>query len=102
MFFTDVMQHLQYLNLALQGRNKGFTQSVLSFQNKIKLFQRDLASKKFDHFPNLKSRITAFPDVEIKDSKLKQYERNLETLNCDFENRFEKLKKLTPCFEFCD
>jgi hypothetical protein len=65
-FFTDVMQHLQYLNLALQGRNKVITelaQSVLSCQNKIKLFQRDLATKKFDHFPNLKLRITAFPDV---------------------------------------
>jgi hypothetical protein len=66
MFFTDVMQHLQYLNLAIQGRNKVITelaQSVLSFQNKIKLFQRDLATKKFDHFPNLKLRITAFLDV---------------------------------------
>jgi hypothetical protein len=103
MFFTDVMQHLQYVNLALQGRNKVITelaQSVLSFQNKIKPFQRDLAAKKFDHFPNLKLRITASPDVEIKDSKLNQYEGNLETLNYDFENRFEKLKKLKPCFEF--
>jgi hypothetical protein len=31
---------------------------------------------------------------------LKQYEGNLETLNNDFENRFEKLKRLKPCFEF--
>jgi hypothetical protein len=31
---------------------------------------------------------------------LKQYEGNLETLNYDFENRFEKLKKLKPYFEF--
>jgi hypothetical protein len=46
MFFTDVMQHLQYVNLALQGRNKVITehlQSDFSFQNKITLFQRDLA-----------------------------------------------------------
>jgi hypothetical protein len=103
MFFTDVMQHLQYLNLALQGRNKVFTelaQSVLSFHNKIKGFQGDLATTKRDHFPNLKLRVTVFPDAEIKDSKLKQYEGNLETLNYDFENRFEKLKKLKPRFEF--
>jgi hypothetical protein len=72
----------------------------LSFQNKIKLFQRHLATKKYDQFPNLKLRITAFPGVEIKDSKLKQYEGNLETLNYDFENRFEKMKTLKPCFEF--
>jgi hypothetical protein len=72
----------------------------LSFQNKIKLSQRDLATKKFSHFPNLKLRITAFPDIGIKDSKLKQNEGNLGTLNYDFENRFEKLKTLKPCFEF--
>jgi hypothetical protein len=103
MFFTDVIRHLQYLNLEIQGRNKFITelaQSVLIFQNKIKLFRRDLATTKFDHYPDLKLRKTGFPDVKSKNNKLKQYEGNLETLNYDFEDRFEKLKKLKPCFEF--
>jgi len=102
MFFTDVMQHLQYLNLALQGRNKVITelsQSILSFQNKIKLFQRDLATNKLDYFPNLKSRLTAFPNIKIQESKLTQYKGNLDTLYHDFDNRFEKLQGLKPCFE---
>ena len=57
MFPIDIMKHLQILNLALQG-NKGIildlAQTVISFQNKIKVFQRDIMSKTFRHFPNLK------------------------------------------------
>ena len=42
MFFTDIMQHLNTLYLALQGKNKlvsDLSQTVFGFQNKIIIFQ---------------------------------------------------------------
>ena len=57
MFLTDVMHHLQTLNLTLQGKDQlvsDLFQKIFSFQKKLRLFQRDLLSKRFDHFPNLR------------------------------------------------
>ena len=80
MFFTDIMQHLNTLNLALQGKDKllsDLSQTVFGFQNKIRIFQNDLLSKKFSHFSNLSRRINAFPDIEIKNEKLEDYKDKL-------------------------
>ena len=80
MFFTDIMQHLNTLNLALQGKDKllsDISHTHFDFQNKIKIFQNDLLSKKFSHFPNLSRRINAFPDIEIKNEKLEDYKDKL-------------------------
>ena len=54
LFLTDVMQHLQSLNLSLQGKEKNLSdlaQTIFSFQKKINLFQRDLTLKTFNYFP---------------------------------------------------
>ena len=51
-FLTDIMKHLQILNLALQGTEKIISylaQTVFSFQNKIKVFQK-LNVKNFPSF----------------------------------------------------
>ena len=73
MFLTDIMNHLQTLNLAFQRKNKivsDLTQTIFSFQNKIRVFQRDILSRKFSHFLNISRRVNTFPDIEIKDPKL--------------------------------
>jgi hypothetical protein len=52
-FLTDVVQHLQSLNVSLQGQGKLISdlgQTVFSFYNKMRLFQKDLTSKTFTHF----------------------------------------------------
>jgi hypothetical protein len=51
-FFTDVVQHLQSLNVSLQGKGKLISdlgQTIFSFHNKVRLFQKDLTSKTFTH-----------------------------------------------------
>ena len=103
MFFTDVMKHLQNLNLALQGSEKlisDLAQTVLSFQKKIKVFQRDIMTKSFCHFPNFKMRMNAFPEEAISDHKIEEYKNKLQELLEDFQARFEDLEKLKPCFAF--
>ena len=97
------MEHLNTLNLALQGKNKLLSdlfQTVFGFQNKIRIFQNDLLSKKFSHFPNLSRRINAFPDIEIKNEKLEDYKDKLQGLHDHFQERFNDLRKLKPCFTF--
>ena len=102
MFFTDIMKHLQILNLALQGTEKiisDLAQTVFSFQNKIKVFQRDITSKTFHHFPNLKTTVNAFAEV-ITDHQLLEYKDKLQGLLEEFQARFDDLQELKPSFTF--
>ena len=97
------MQHLNTLNLALQGKNKlvsDLFQTVFGFQNKIIIFQNDLLSKRFSRFPNLSRRINAFPNIEIKKVKLQDYNDKLQGMRDNFQERFNDLRKLKPCFAF--
>ena len=103
MFFTGIMQHLNTLNLALQGKNKlvsDLSQTGFGSQNKIIIFQNDLLSKRFSHFPNLSRRINAFPNIEIKNMKQQDYNDKLQGLHDNFQERFNDLRKLKPCFAF--
>ncbi|XP_076316710.1 general transcription factor II-I repeat domain-containing protein 2A-like [Tachypleus tridentatus] len=103
MFFTDIMSHLQTFNLALQEKDKivsHLTQTFFSFQNKIRLFQRDILSRNFSYFSSLKRRVNTSPDIEIKDNKLEEYKDKLQELLDNFPDRFEDLQKLKICFTF--
>ena len=65
-FFTDVMNHLQALNLSLQRKNKiasNLTPTIFSFLNNIKLFQRDINTKSLQHFPLLKGLVSSENDL---------------------------------------
>ncbi|XP_076330667.1 EPM2A-interacting protein 1-like [Tachypleus tridentatus] len=103
MFLTDIMNNLQTFNLALQGKDKidsDLIQTIFSFQNKIRLFQRDILSRNFSYFLNLKRRVNKFLDIEIKDYKLEEYKDKLQGLLDNFLDRFEDLQKLKSCFAF--
>lgn len=100
-YLTDVVQHLKTLNMSLQGKEKmvsEFAQSVFSFQNKLKLFQNDLKTKRLIHFPRLKSMLDAEPEFELTDAKLREYFVKLEELERDFHSRFKDMHQLKPCF----
>ena len=96
MFLTDITKHLQILNLALQGTERiisDLAQTVISFQNKTKVFQREIMSKTFRHFPNLKMTVNAFT-VVITDHKVEEYIDKLQGLLEEF------LRDLTICRSF--
>ncbi|XP_060861778.1 general transcription factor II-I repeat domain-containing protein 2-like [Metopolophium dirhodum] len=103
-FFTDIMQHLSTLNVSLQGRNKlvnDLGQKVFSFQNKLKLFIRDLQSNNFTHFSCLENIEACLIESEIK-INCDDYVLKLEFLFTDFEERFRDLKALKPSFGFLE
>jgi len=81
-FCTDVVHYLATLNISLQGKNKFINnqvQDIFSFQNKLKLFQRDLRINNLNHFPYLK--------------KIEEYLVGIATkLNC--EDHVQKLECL--------
>ena len=82
MFLIDILKHLQIINLALQDTERiksDLAQTVISFQNKIKAFQRDIMSKTFHHFPNFKMTVNAFTEV-ITDHKVEEYKDKLQGL----------------------
>lgn len=103
MFLTDIMQHLQNLNLSLQGKDKlisDLIQTVFSFQNKIQILQRDILSREFKHFPRLQNRVSSYSDGGIQLRKLGAYRDRLQGLLEDFQARFNDLHQLKSCSAF--
>ena len=57
-FMVDITDHLNHLNIQMQGKNKLVTEFydlIRAFEIKLQLFQRQIAAHNFAHFPNLKS-----------------------------------------------
>ena len=102
LFLTDVMQHLQSLNLSLQGKEKNLSdlaRTIFSFQKKINLFQRDLTLKTFNYFPQMKM-IISNPSIQYDDHKIESYREKLQNLLEDFQNRFKDLHALKSSLGF--
>ena len=92
----DIVKHLQILNFTPQGTKKiisDLAQTVFSFQNKIKVLQRDIMSKTFCHFCNLKMTVNAFTEV-ITNHKVEKYKDKLQGLLKEFQARFDNLQDL--------
>ncbi|KAJ3646454.1 hypothetical protein Zmor_024042 [Zophobas morio] len=100
MFFTDTMEHLQSLNISLQGKNKNiseFVQNIFAFQKKLQLFQKDVTSKTFNHFPRLKEAVSK---SAIRLEVTQNYGMKLSNLFHDFKERFSDLEKMKPTIAF--
>ena len=95
-FLTDITQHLNKLNLSLQGRNQtiaslcGF---IDGFRKKLCLFKSNLQSNILSHFPSC--------DViskEIEDNNFCCFVEILDTLIEDFNKRFQDFRHLEKNF----
>ncbi|XP_025416544.1 general transcription factor II-I repeat domain-containing protein 2-like [Sipha flava] len=103
-FCTDVVHHLATLNMSLQGKNKfknNLVQDIFSFQNKLKLFQRDLRTNNLNHFPYLKKIEDYLVGIATK-LNCEDYVQKLECLPTHFEDRFKNLKLLKPSIAFLE
>jgi hypothetical protein len=101
-FFTDVVQRLQPLNVSLQGQGKlisDLEQTVFSFHNKVKLFQKDLTSKTFTHFTCLSKILQTLPGVEIVTD---DYVCKLRGLEEEINYIFSYLRALKLSFAFLE
>lgn len=68
-------------------------QDIFNFQNKLKLFQRDLRINNLNHFRNSKKIEDCLVGIATK-LICKDYVHKLECFSTDFENQFKDLKLL--------
>ena len=63
------------------------SQTIFSFEAKLRLFAYDLENKIFNHFPQVKANV-----INIKEEKLDESKEKLEELPANFKQvrRFEK------------
>ena len=94
-FLTDVTQHLNELNLKLQGSKQVITvmyDSVKSFRCKLSLWAKQLELNNLAHFPALQS----LPQVEPE--RVKDYSAIVSQLLEEFDRRFCEFRAIEPQF----
>ncbi|GFS85724.1 general transcription factor II-I repeat domain-containing protein 2B [Trichonephila clavipes] len=60
MFFTDICQHFNELNVKLQGANKTvivMMDQIRAFESKLYVFRNDITTRNCKYFPNLRKNI---------------------------------------------
>ncbi|GBO24227.1 General transcription factor II-I repeat domain-containing protein 2A [Araneus ventricosus] len=85
-FFTDLLCHMNNLNVKMQGKNQFIDDiwaHLKAFKLKLNLFAGQLAKNDSSHF----SRLNSIPSVN--EEKLKNYEDGLKKLHFEFERRFQ-------------
>lgn len=95
-FLTDLTNHLNELNLKLQGKQKlvsDLMSHVNGFRNKSKIFQSTIEKNELTHFKNCAKIVDDFPDEETDFSIFKA---NIGEISNEFERRFADFDKLKP------
>ncbi|GBM48856.1 General transcription factor II-I repeat domain-containing protein 2A [Araneus ventricosus] len=85
-FFTDLLCHMNNLNVKMQGKNQFIDDiwaHLKAFKLKLNLFAGQLAKIDLSHF----SRLNSIPSVN--EEKLNNYEEGLKKLHFEFERRFQ-------------
>ncbi|PNF27480.1 hypothetical protein B7P43_G08243 [Cryptotermes secundus] len=90
-FFTDLLCHLNKLNVKMQGKNQFIDDiwgHIRSFKLQLVLFADQLAKNDLSHFPRLNSIAPVMKD------KLRSYEDSLRRLRVEFERRFQNFSAI--------
>lgn len=105
MFFTDLCQHFNELNVKLQGPNKTIIvmiDLIRAFEAKLQVYSKDIATKTYKYFPNLKKMIK---DLELHEKP--EEEKVTEEFNSvihssieEFSARFCQFKELSETLKF--
>lgn len=100
-FLTDITDHLNKLNLKLQGQHHilpTLMKEISVFETKLDLFIRQLNQSNFMHFPALSKAAYEFPDLV----RSEQFSISLEQLKLDFSARFKDIRSLNPLLRFVE
>ena len=91
-FLIDMTNHLNMLNLNLQGKEQSISRlvgHVEGFHSKLVLFTNCLQNNNLAHFPSC-----SVIKKEYSNADLTQFVSNITSLSEEFQNRFEDFKKL--------
>ena len=91
-FLTDMTNHLNVLNLNLQGKEQTISHlvgHVEGFRSKLVLFTNCLQNNNLAHFPSC-----SVIKEEYSNADFTQFISNITSLPEEFQNRFEDFEKL--------
>ena len=105
MFFADFCEHLNELNIKLQGSGKTLDVMfgyIKAFEMKLEVFKRDVDNERFRYFPNLKRYINDLPKDDRTDRQCLQklFVNIIESTVWQFFTRFAKFRELEETVEF--
>uniref|UniRef100_A0A096MCI3 HAT C-terminal dimerisation domain-containing protein n=1 Tax=Poecilia formosa TaxID=48698 RepID=A0A096MCI3_POEFO len=91
-FLVDITQHLNALNISIQGQNAVVSQlysHIGAFRTKLLLFQRHLSQTQptTTHFPSLQEIMARFPQNDIS-AQIRRYAADISSLAEEFQQRF--------------
>ncbi|PNF19089.1 hypothetical protein B7P43_G10815 [Cryptotermes secundus] len=94
-FLTDITQHLNVLNLQLQGKKQTICQMVGfvdSFRKKLHLFKSALDKNNLLHFPCCRK----LSEEEEEGLEFRDYTEIIEDLSSEFDRRFNDFESFRP------
>ncbi|GFX81262.1 general transcription factor II-I repeat domain-containing protein 2A [Trichonephila clavipes] len=105
MFFTDICQHFNELNIKLQGPNKTvivLVDLIRAFEAKLYVFRNDIITKNYKYFPNLKKHIKDLDAQEKRNEEkvIDDFISIMDSLIKEFSARFSQFKELSETFKF--
>lgn len=95
-FFPNSCEHLNDLNIKLQGSSKTLDVKfdyIKSFQMKLKVFKKDVDNERFKYFPYLKKYISDLPKDGRTDHLSKAVNR-IESIVERFFTKSDKFREL--------
>lgn len=103
--FTDICQHLNTLNVKLQGTNKTIIvmiDLIRAFEAKLQVFRNDIITRNYKYFPNLKKYINNFDIHETADKEkfTEEFISVIDSLIKEFSGRFSQFKELSEILKF--
>ena len=99
-FLADVTQHLNSLNVLLQGKGQlvsSLFEEVRVFQTKLSHFKKDIDNGKFTYFKTLKAYLQQNVDVLVPSECMLEV---IQSLKGNFEQRFGSLTQHRAAFQF--
>ncbi|CAG4959705.1 unnamed protein product [Colias eurytheme] len=105
MFFTDICQHLNTLNVKLQGTNKTIIvmiDLIRAFEAKLQVFRNDIIAKNYKYFPYLKKYINESDIHETTNAEniTEEFISVIDSSIKEFSTRFSQFKELSETVKF--
>ncbi|GBM68613.1 General transcription factor II-I repeat domain-containing protein 2A [Araneus ventricosus] len=105
MFFTDICQRVNELNVKLQGRNKTIIvmiDLIRAFDAKLHVFRNDIITRNYKYFPNLKKNINDL-DIHgkpVEETDTEEFISVIDSSINEFSARFSQFKELSETLKF--
>ncbi|GBM84954.1 General transcription factor II-I repeat domain-containing protein 2A [Araneus ventricosus] len=105
MFFTDICQRFNELNVKLQGTNKTIIvmiDLISAFDAKLHVFRNDIITRIYKYFPNLKNNIN---DLDIyekpgEETVTEEFISVIDSSINEFSAKFSQFKELSETLKF--